>query len=59
MDPKEIEANTFAASLLMPKTMLEDSIEAPVTDARIDALAKLFGVSEQAMILRLTRLGHL
>jgi Zn-dependent peptidase ImmA (M78 family) len=59
VDPKEIEANAFAACLLMPKTLLEESLEAPVNDARITALAKLFGVSEQAMILHLTRLGHL
>lgn len=59
IDPKEIEANQFAACLLMPKALLESQIQVPVSDDDVTALAKKFGVSEHAMTIRLTRLEYL
>lgn len=59
-DFKEREANAFAASLLMPKKLIEAEIEnAPndVDDA-IVFLAKKFKVSQQAMTFRLSNLGY-
>lgn len=55
IDVEEIEANFFAASLLMPRTFLdaEDAIEAVDSDASVGRLAKLFNVSRHAMSLRL------
>lgn len=59
----EIEANQFAAELLMPVKLLEKEIEN--LPKNIDAeravleLADRFQVSEQAMTLRLTRLDVL
>ena len=58
IDPKEIEANQFAASLLMPASLLRKSVARlgtqPVLDQHVAQLAKKFGVSEQAMTIRLT-----
>jgi Zn-dependent peptidase ImmA (M78 family) len=56
----EIEANFFAASLLMPNRLLladlrTSTIELEDSDATSD-LARAFGVSTQAMTLRLARL---
>jgi hypothetical protein len=53
-DPREREANVFAASLLMP----EDAVRA-AWDAGVDAvgLRALLGVSEPAMAWRLYNLG--
>ena len=52
-DPTEIEANTFAAELLMPKRFLEDVLNGRAIDLEDDeaiaALAKRFKVSEAAM----------
>jgi Zn-dependent peptidase ImmA (M78 family) len=59
VDSKEIEANQFAACLLMPKTMLEAEVKLPVSDEQVTELAKKFGVSEQAMTIRLSRLSFL
>lgn len=63
----EIEANGFAAALLMPANQLRedfkkfkaDSIECfdYEDDELASALAKRYNVSLQAMIIRLTRLG--
>lgn len=60
-DTQEIEANAFAAELLMPK----DIVVRYVRENRVDVhdemyvrrLALKFGVSEQALTIRLTRLG--
>jgi len=59
-DEKEIEANQFAAELLMPLKFLDkdlqkfpDNIEAEVAVA---SLARQYQVSEQAMTVRLTAL---
>lgn len=63
MDVKEIEANHFAAALLMPTGLLRAAISSvgdpPLSDAIVTQLAKTFLVSEQAMTIRLTSLGWL
>lgn len=61
--PIEVEANRFSAALLMPRQLIEISIknfgDGPYNDAHITALAEEFNVSEQAMTLRLARLGYI
>ena len=62
-DPVEIEANQFAAALLMPaeilrKNLMELGNNPDVPDA-IHALAQSFQVSQEAMTIRLTKLGWL
>ncbi len=62
VDPKEIEANQFAASLLMPSKMVHERVAAlgtPLLDDEVIQLAKEFKVSEQAMTIRLTTLDLL
>lgn len=61
-DEHEIEANRFAAELLMPAEFLESdlsSIQDKCADdeAVIAQLAKRYGVSPQAMAIRLSSLG--
>jgi Zn-dependent peptidase ImmA (M78 family) len=60
LDPKEIEANQFAASLLMPEDMLREEVESlgvsPLLDHHVAQLAMRFEVSEHAMTIRLSRL---
>ena len=56
----EIEANSFAASLLMPEKFVHEEVEnAPkeINDA-IKHLAGIFKVSKQAMTFRLANLGY-
>lgn len=55
---EEIEANFFAATILMPKLMLDaESAELAVdNDERVAELARLFQVSRLAMSLRLANL---
>lgn len=55
---EEIEANYFAASILMPKHMLDarNAEEALDNDAMVGALAREFHVSRLAMSLRLANL---
>lgn len=56
-DPDEIEANTFAAELLMPEPLVRaEAAEAPTGDEFLPYMAKRFGVSEGAMSIALTRL---
>ena len=59
-DEMEIEANFFAAELLMPATLITEELEgAPIDideEAAIDALAKRFKVSQSAMRVRLGNL---
>ena len=59
-DVEEIEANFFAASLLMPDACLDADPRTAFIhlddDAAVGALAKTFKVSQQAMTLRLARL---
>jgi Zn-dependent peptidase ImmA (M78 family) len=63
IDPKEIEANQFAACLLMPMRLVQAAVEGlgsgTIFDGDVEELAKLFKVSEQAMTIRLTTLGLL
>ena len=60
IDSKEIEANQFAACLLMPSRLLRERVTAlnkeQLYDSHVTALAKEFHVSEQAMTIRLTSL---
>lgn len=60
IDPQEIEANHFAACLLMPRAFLEADPAAFCIDAEdstaVAALARSYGVSAHAMSLRLARL---
>ncbi len=56
-DPKEIEANKFAAELLMPTDVINAAIR--VRDIKdLEKLAKVFGVSKAAMKFRLKELGY-
>lgn len=65
IDPEEVEANFFAAELLMPTKFLEveECIQAGLdlssddNTAEITALATKYGVSSQAMTIRLGNLG--
>lgn len=62
LDPKEIEANQFAACLLMPSKPLRERITELVNgghllDQQVADLAHDFDVSEQAMTIRLAALG--
>src|ERR1700735_758496 len=63
VDLKEIEANQFAACLLMPSKLLLQSIKAlkvkSLCDDHVKKLASEFQVSEQAMTIRLSTLGFL
>lgn len=62
VDPMEVEANQFAAALLMPSWMVRDAanlIGPPIVDSDVSELAKQFRVSEQAMTIRLSTLGFL
>jgi len=55
-DPKEAQANRFAAELLMPEIAVSGLIrERGITDVK--ALAREFQVSEAAMMYRLKNLG--
>ena len=60
-DAREIEANQFAASLLMPEHMVHHHLQAmkshDVEDV-VPKLAKQFKVSDQAMAFRLSTLGY-
>lgn len=63
VDPKEIEANQFAACLLMPSRLVREKVSAlgggPLLDHHVSCLARAFKVSEQAMTIRLSTLGLL
>lgn len=68
VDPEEIEANFFAAELLMPHWMLERDLSAfpslDFTNERafstvLQDLAKRYKVSPQALNIRLVQLGFL
>lgn len=64
VDPKEMEANAFAAALLMPEEFVRERVAVvtrgqAILDYHVRHLANLFEVSEQAMTIRLTRLGLL
>jgi Zn-dependent peptidase ImmA (M78 family) len=62
LDPLEVQANQFAASLLMPSRLLRDraeQLQRPLFEDDVKMLADEFKVSEQAMTIRLTTLGLL
>lgn len=65
IDPEEIEANCFAAELLMPVSLVLHEVkelggmDVFDSDASIKQLAKKFKVSSQAMSIRLSDLGLL
>jgi Zn-dependent peptidase ImmA (M78 family) len=63
VDPKEIEANWFAASLLMPAVLVQEHVAKigarALHDQHVVRLAEEFSVSEQAMTIRLSTLGLL
>jgi Zn-dependent peptidase ImmA (M78 family) len=63
VDPMEIEANQFAASLLMPSKMVKRKVAelgvGVLLDNHVSWLAEEFKVSELAMTIRLTSLGLL
>lgn len=58
---QEIEANAFAAALLMPeadlKSLLDDRPVDAFDETSVRRLAARLGVSAQALTIRLTRLG--
>ena len=60
VDPDEIEANRFAAELLMPYDLITADLDRYQIDIEDDdqirALAEKYGVSAQSMTLRLTNL---
>jgi Zn-dependent peptidase ImmA (M78 family) len=60
IDPEEIEANYFAACLLMPREFLEADPTAFFVDVEdataVASLARSYGVSAHAMSLRLAGL---
>jgi len=60
-DPREREANAFAAELLMPETAVRQELNGRPIDAfdenAVRGLAVRFGVSTQAITLRLKNLG--
>lgn len=57
-DYREVEANAFAAELLMPKIAVDHLIEKE-NIKNVDELAEWFNVSSQAMHYRLLNLGWL
>ena len=60
-DEKEVEANAFAAALLMPEELVEEELDRIGFDlgdeADVRELANKFNVSTQSMLFRLTNLG--
>lgn len=61
----ELEANYFAFVLIMPEEMVRTEVRrlAPqgfdiFDDPAIEEMASLFGVSLQAMVIRLVQLGY-
>ena len=65
-DPREVNANQFAAALLMPAEMIRTSLSKLAgsssrftIDDAVERLAKQFAVSHQAMRFRLVTLGFI
>lgn len=59
-DTLEIEANKFAAALLMPKVFLSEDLKGkpmPLRSEQVEEMAREYGVSQQAMTFRLMNLG--
>ena len=61
-DRDEMEANRFAAELLMPIEFLQADLEKQefdlADDSQLRALANRYGVSTQALAIRLNGLGY-
>lgn len=55
-DPRERQANKFAAELLMPASLVIHYYQSGVANS-VEALANMFGVSKDAMGYRLINLG--
>jgi Zn-dependent peptidase ImmA (M78 family) len=65
----EIEANAFAASLLMPENLVREAYDTTISygvdpfsddhSEEVALLAKIFNVSQTAMLIRLGKLGLL
>lgn len=63
VDEEEMEANLFAAEVLMPMDFLEEDLRKTDTVDLLDSdlvanLARKYGVSTQALLIRLTALGY-
>jgi len=62
-EPEEIEANAFAAELLMPVHMIEIDLSGHAVDHEDDTfivnLAERYSVSIQALLFRLSNLGYI
>lgn len=58
---KEMEANAFAAAILMPKFLIDREVNklGYINEASVKKLADTFKVSQQAMTIRLTKLNFL
>ncbi|MBW7916342.1 MAG: ImmA/IrrE family metallo-endopeptidase [Trueperaceae bacterium] len=59
-NPREIQANAFAAALLIPEDDISKLVKEPITalhSEELDSLARKFNVSSQAMSYRLQNLG--
>jgi Zn-dependent peptidase ImmA (M78 family) len=60
-EQQEVEANAFAAELLMPAAAVREKLQQqavdPYDDAAVHRLARAFGVSTQALTIKLVRLG--
>lgn len=62
---EEVEANLFAAELLMPSEQIQKSMSEHTTfdvddrDNKIRSMAAEFNVSEQALLIRLSSLGYI
>lgn len=64
MDPEEVEANVFAAEVLMPKRFIDHDLrgigDVDLLDTEvIDGLAERYNVSTQAIMFRLAALGYI
>lgn len=64
VDPEEIEANTFAAELLMPANLIEADMARIsavdiLDDQEIHQMAEHYDVSVQALTIRLSNLGYI
>src|SRR5207247_3101306 len=60
IDPEEIDANSFAAELLMPADEVQAWLSAGIDmndDQAVRRVARHFGVSQQAMTYRVVNLG--
>lgn len=59
---EEVEANAFAADLLMPAEWIWRDLDGtaidPGDDGQISALAARYGVSQQALLIRLASVAH-